>query len=303
MRNIVKNKDLIWVDITEPTEEDIEYLKNEFNLHPISLKNIIPTVKHPDIDVFAEYISIILRYPRNEENGGVQIHELDIVAGKDYLITNHYKPIKPLSYILEECLSSEKLKKEYMGSGSGTLLVFILNKFLKRILEKVDKIGEDVEFVEEKIFTEKEKEMVKKISYLKRRIASFWRAIDPQGAVFYSLKTAGANFFGPEYRHYFTDLFRIHKNIDNSLRAYKETVDALEETNHIMVNLKMNEIIKILTIFSVILLPLTLLASLWGMNTNFLPFSRNKFDFWLIVGLMLITIFGMLYYFKKKKWL
>ena len=303
MRNIIEYKNLIWVDIIKPTKGDIRYLQQEFKLHPLSLKNIIPSIRHPDFDIFHDYISIILHYPRNEEGGDVEIHELDIIVGKNYLITNHYTSIRPLNSLLKKCIKSEELKEEYMGKGSGHLLVFILNKFLKRILEKTDKISEDLYSAEKEIFVGEELEMVKKIAYLKRRIISFWRATEPQGEVFYSLKAIGPTFFGQEYRHYFSDLFRIYKRIDNSLRTYKETIKSLEETNHSMVNLKRNEIIKILTIFSVILMPLTLLASVWGMNTNFLPFNKSVFDFWLIVGLMLIISSGMLLYFRMKKWL
>lgn len=303
MRTVIEYKNLIWVDIINPTEEDIKYLGERFNLHPLTLRNIIPSIHHPDIDIFQDYISIILHYPRNEEGGVVQIYELDIIAGKNFLITNRYSIIKPLNYILDECLHSDAKKEEYMGSGSGTLLTAILHKYLNRIVEKVDKIGEDVELVEKSIFVEQERIMVEKISYLKRRIISFWRAMDPQNEVFYSLKILGTSFFGIEFKYYFSDLFRTNRRIDNILKTYKETIGSLEETNHILVNLKRNEIVKILTVFSVVILPLTLLASIWGMNTNFLPFSESKIDFWLIMGLMLAALFTMLFYFRKKKWL
>lgn len=303
MRKVIENKNLIWVDITEPTEEDIKYIKENFPIHELTLKTIIPSIHHPDLDVFENYISIILHYPRNEDGQSVQIYELDIIVGKNYLITSHYNQIKPLNFILEECLSSETKKGEYLGRGTDALLFYILNKFLKRILEKTDKIGEDVDSIEKIIFIEKEREMVKRISYLKKRILSFWRAIDPQEEVFNSLKSTGINFFGPESKHYFSILSRINKRIESSLRTYKATIESLEETNHILVNLKMNEVIKILTVFSVVMLPLTLLASIWGMNTNFLPFADKTIDFWLIMGLMFITLFIMLGYFRLKKWL
>lgn len=302
MRKIITYKDLTWIDI-KPTENDIEYLKKKFKLQPVSLKNIISPIFHPDFDIFQNYISIILHYPKNEDQGDVEIHELDIIAGKNYIITSHYVPINPLDYIWEKCKNSEKMKKEYMGNGSGHLLSFILSGFLKRILEKTDKIGENVSLMEKEVFTQNEEKMIKKISYLKRRIISFWRAIDPQSEVFYSIKTMGTSFFGQEYKHNFSSLFRINQRINHSLRTYKETIKSLEETSHSIVNLKRNEIMKILTIFSVILMPLTLLASIWGMNTNFLPFMQSSFDFWLIVGLMMTISIGMIIYFKYKKWL
>ncbi|MFH1894423.1 MAG: magnesium transporter CorA family protein [Patescibacteria group bacterium] len=303
MRNLIEFGEFKWVDIINPTDEDIAFAKKTFRLHPASLRKIIPAVMHPDFDVFPNHISMVLHYPRNEDQGGVEIHELDIIAGKNFLITNHYTPIKPVSTFFDECLSSEEQRKKYMEKGIGYLLFHVLNRFLRRVLEKTDKIGEDVAAIERGIFTEKEEKMVKNISYLKRRIISFWRAIDPQKQVFSCLETTGANFLGEEYKYYFSNLYSMDLRIDNSLRTYKETIESLEQTNHSMANLKRNDIIKLLTIFSVILMPLTLLASIWGMNTNLLPFMDTQTDFWLIMGLMAIVLISMLTYFKFRKWL
>ncbi|MFH1183273.1 MAG: magnesium transporter CorA family protein [Candidatus Moraniibacteriota bacterium] len=303
MRTLIEYNKLLWVDIVNPTEDDFAYLKDRFNLHPLTLRNVIPSIMHPDFNVFQDYISMILHYPRNEETGHVEIYELDIIAGKNFIITNHYQPIKPLSGIFDACANSSERRKECMGDGSGHLLFLILNRFLNRILEKTDKINEELHSVEKEIFTGEERKTVEKISYLKRRILSFWNVTNTQEEVFASLKTTGPAFFGQKYTHYFSNLLRIYKRIDNSIETYKETIESLEETNHSIVNLKRNEIMTILTLFSVIMLPLTLLASIWGMNTNFLPFMQSEFDFWMIVGLMSVVLFGMIIYFKYKKWL
>jgi magnesium transporter len=303
MRNTIRYDNLIWVDITEPTEGDIKYLKYKFKLHPLTLKNIIPSIHHPDLDIFKNYISIILHHPDSQNNSDIQIQEIDIIAGKNYLITNHHQKIAPLNDLFDKCSKSKTRKKEYMEKGTAVLLFSILNAILKRTLEKLDEVEDELDSIEKKMFFQKEREMVKVISHLKRKVISFWRITEPQETVFYSLKIIGANFFGQEFKHYFSDLFRVYQRIDNALRTYKETIGSFEETNHILVNLKMNEIMKILTLFSVILMPLTLLASIWGMNTNFLPFIKNPFDFWLIIGIMAITFSGMIIYFKIKKWL
>ena len=303
MRETIEYKNLTWVDIINPAEKDIKYLKNKFKLHPLTLKTIIPAFHHPDLDIFKNYIFLILHHPHTQENGEIQIQELDIIAGKNYLITSHYQKISPLSYIFNGCLKSELKKKENMERGTGFLLFIILNTFLKEKLAKIDRIEDEIDLVEKEIFLGKEKRMVREISYLKRKIIDFWRVIEPQRVIFESLKNIGSKFFGQEFGHYFSNLFRIHRRIENVLRTSKETIESLEETNHILVTLKMNEIIRILTLFSVILLPLTLLASIWGMNTNFLPFTKTPFDFWFIIGLMVITFSGMMIYFRIKKWL
>jgi magnesium transporter len=303
MRSTIRYNNLIWVDITEPTEGDIKYLKYKFKLHPLTLKTIIPSIHHPDLDVFKNYISIILHHPNSQNNSDIQIQEIDIIAGKNYLITNHSQKIALLNDLFNECSRSKTRKKEYMGKGAAVLLFSILSAILKRTLDKLDEVEDELDSIEKKIFSQKEKEMVRIISHLKRKVTSFWRITEPQETVFYFLKNTGANFFGQEFKHYFSDLFRVYRRIDNALRTYKETIGSFEETNHILVNLKMNEIMKILTLFSVILMPLTLLASIWGMNTNFLPFKESAIDFWLIVLLMVAVFWGMIIYFRIRKWL
>jgi magnesium transporter len=303
MRNIIEYKDLVWVDILEPSAVDLSYLKTKFNLHPLTLKNIIPSVPHPDFDFFPEYVFMTLHYPRNEEGGDVEIYELDIIAGKNFIITNHYKLIKPIDSIFKKCVESETHRQEYMQYGSESLLILLLNAFLGRLLQKVDEINKDTGLIEKSIFTANERVIIEKISYLKRRIITFWRAMEPQREIFNSLRSANNDFFSKEYRHHFTDLYRIYERIDNSLKTLKDTIEALEETNHGIINLKRNDTMKVLTVFSVVLMPLTLIASIWGMNTTFLPFRDVPLDFYIITGIMLVIFIIMLIYFRLKKWL
>lgn len=303
MRKAIKYKNLTWIDITEPTAEDIKYLKKNFKLHPLTLKALIPIVHYPDLDVFKNYLFLILHYPDSKKNGDVQSQELDIIAEKNYLITSHYHDIFPLNYFFERCSKSESDREKFMAKGAGFLLFSILNKFLKEVLKKIGKIENEIDEIEKEIFQEREKEMAKEISYLKRKIIDFWRIVEPQRTIFDSIPKPGARFFGDAFKPYFSILFHIQQRIENILKNSKETIESLEETNHILVTLKTNEIMRTLTIFSVILLPLTLLASIWGMNTNFLPFGKTSLDFWLIIGLMATVTFIMVSYFKNKKWL
>lgn len=302
MRRVIEYNNLIWVDIMEPAAEDIGYLENNFRLHPLTLKTIIPTIHHPDLEIFRNYIFIILHHPDSESKENMKIQELDIIAGKNYLITSHYQIIQPLNSVFEDCLKSLKMKEEYTRRGIGYLLFVILKQLLKGKLTKIDDIERGIDSAENEIFLGKEKESVKEISFLKRKIIAFWRIVEPQRLIFESLKTVAPKLFGQDFKHHYFVLSRIHREIEDTLRNSKETIESLERTNHILVTLRLDEVIKILTIFSAIILPLTLLASIWGMNVN-IPFAENPFGFWLIILLMLITIGATITYFKTRKWL
>lgn len=301
MRNIIEYNDLIWVDIIEPTVEDVEYLRNNFRLHPLTLKTIIPAIHHPDLEIFKNYIFIILHHPDSGKKESMEIQELDIIAGKNYLITSHYKVISPLNSIFEECLKSEKMKEDYLKRGIGYLLFVILKKFLREKLTKIDEVEREIDLVQNEIFLGKEKETVRKISLLKTKTLSHWRVVEPQRIIFDSLKSVAPKLLGQDFKHHYFVLLRINNEIEDAIRNSKETIESLERTNHILVTLRLDEVIKILTIFSAIILPLNLLASIWGMNTG-LPLANTTFGFWLIILLMLATLSATIIYFKFRKW-
>ena len=300
MRNIIEYNNLIWVDIVEPTEEDVEYLKNNFRLHPLILATLLPPIHHPDIEIFGNYLFIILHH-LVLNRGGMEVQELNIIAGKNFLVTNHYKIIQPLNSIFEECLKSEKAKMDYLKRGIGYLLFTILKKPLREKLTEIDEIEDEIDLLEKEILSAKERETVKKVSFLKTKILDFWRIIGPQKIIFESLKNTAPKLFGLDFQPYYFSLLRIYRAIEDTIKNLKETIESLEETSHILVTFNLNEIMKILTIFSAIILPLTLLASIWGMNTA-LPLAERPFGFWLIIFIMLITFGATVTYFKSRKW-
>lgn len=303
MKKIIKQNNLVWADIEKPSEEDIRFLKDRFKIHSLTAKTIIPAIHYPDLDPFRNYLFLILHYPHYKENKDIKILEFDIIAGKDFLITTHQEDIVPLRTLFDACCQSNVKRDETMGKGAGYLLFAVLNAFLKDVLEKINVVAADIDKLESSLFAGHEREMIKEISTLKMQIIDIWRIVEPQRMIFESLRATGVNFFGPDYKHYFGILNRTHRRIENGLKGAKETVEALEETNQILVSLKMNEIMKILTLFSVIFMPLTLLASIWGMNTNFLPFQKTDRDFEYVLIIMIATFAGMFFYFKHKKWI
>jgi len=147
--------------------------------------------------------------------------------------------------------------------------------------------------------------MVPLISSVKRKVIDLRRIVLPQKAVLESLKDEGKRFFGAHFSPFINDILGTYGKAENVLQEYKETIEAMEKTNESLLTTKTNEAIKILTIIATITFPLSLLASLWGMNTTFLPFVGTPFDFWKIIGLLgLVTILMitlLFFYFKKKK--
>ncbi|TSC97643.1 MAG: magnesium transporter [Parcubacteria group bacterium Greene1014_47] len=190
-----------------------------------------------------------------------------------------------------------------MEQGAPLLMYFLLHELWEDCGVKIQRIGKKLETIEESIFQGREKEMLREISFVKADVINFWKIARPQKGVVTSLRDTASESFGKEIAPYFSHLRNHWARATSNLIAYKETVEALEDTNNSLLSYKTNEIVRILTVFSVILLPLTLISQLFGMSTTSLPFAGKTYDFWIVIGMLLAAFLVTVGYFKSKKWL
>lgn len=303
MRNIVEHKGITWVDIQDPAPEDVEYLKETFGLHPIASGQLIPPSWTTKVEHFGSHLFLVLFVPNyNKQRKATRPRELDIICGRNFLVTSHYSSILPLKAVFDECALYEEKRQEHMGRAIGFLLYHMLHKILEDSSSKVLQVQKKLTFIEESVFEGKEKEMLKEISFAKTDIINFWRIVRPQKGVFSSLRDISSEFFGKETLHYFSHLRNHWARVMSTLISAKETIIALEETNNALLTDKTNEIVKLLTIFAVIVFPLTLISSIFGMNTKVLPLVGLPGDFWIVTAIMTVGTLAMIVFFRKKKW-
>ena len=303
MLKSVKSKTITWIDIQNPTEKDIDYLNKNFAFHPLVLSELIPPGHRPNVEYHGEYIFMVLYYPAlNKKNGLMERRELDIIVSKDYLITNHYKPIISLKALFDQVNLYKEAKKEYIQNSTGHLLHAILSGVLTTTLNQTEQLEESINHIEEEIFKGRERQMVSEISITKRTLIDVRRVLAPQGEIFSSLQTAGRDLWGKEVMPYLDDLRGVHNNIWNVVEEQRETLQSLAETNESLLSTKTNETMKLLTVIATITFPLTLLASIWGMNTP-LPFADHPQGFFIVMGLMGITtvVFGLLIFLRMRR--
>ncbi|XOB40807.1 MAG: magnesium transporter CorA family protein [Candidatus Nealsonbacteria bacterium] len=305
MKQDIKTSKFIWIDINKPSERDIKYLKKRFRVHPLILDELINPSPRPRAELHKNYVFMVLYYPMyNIETRETSSRELNIIISKKAIITSHNKVIPPLKTLFDSCKFQRQAQKTYLSEGTGQVLYYIINAFWKNCFKKIEKINERIDNIQKDIFSGKEKEMVLEISLVKTDIINFWRIIEPQKEIIESLLKEGLDFFGKPLLPYFSDILGTYERVSNALETNKETILALEDTNQSLLSTRINEIMKVLTIFSVILLPLTLIASIWGMNFPLsLPFANSSMGFWQVSGIMLITLVIMIFYFRKRKWL
>ncbi len=305
MRREIKSEKVIWTDIKNPKQEDVEYLRKEFNLCPIILKEYLPSIKRSKVEDFKSQLFIVIHFPIfNAQTRRTNSAELDIILFKDRIITSHKGNFFQLEKLFGDCLLHDHCRKYYLRKDAVFLLYQILDNLIDARMPMLDHISDHIEDIEEQVFNDNEEKMLKEISIVKRDIINFRRAIKPQRTVLESLARITPRFTDKNMSVYSQEVIGSNIKVWNNVENNKEMIEALEHTNESLLSHKLNETMKILTAFSVIMLPLTLIASVFGMNTVIgMPFIESPFGFWIIMVLMFITIVLSLIFFKFKKWL
>ena len=305
MRREIKTEKVSWMDIKNPKQGDLEYLRKKFNLCPLILKEYLPSIKRSKVEDFNDCLFVVIHFPVFDSKlRRTSSAELDIILFKDRIIPSHKGNFFQLEKLFGDCLMHEHCRKYYLRKNAIFLLYQILDNLIDARMPMLDHIADHIENIEEKVFNNEEEKMLKEISIIKRDIINFRKAIKPQRTVLESLARITPRFTIENMSAYSQEVIGSNIKVWNNVENHKEMIEALEHTNESLLSHKLNETMQILTAFSVIMLPLTLLASIFGMNVVMgMPFTDNPFGFWMIMVLMFVTIVLSLIFFKFKKWL
>ncbi len=234
--------------------------------------------------------------------GRLNAGELDMFVGADFLITIPNVRLQPVEYLFESCRASESLRDELFSKGPGYLLYKIVDDSFDYCFPMLRKVGNKLDRLEEDIFEGGAEEVVRDISNAKQEIINFRKIIRPQRSVLRDLERTKQRYLAQDLEIYFDDIVDASERIWDMLENYKEVVEALEDTNESVITHRLNNVLRVLTSVSVILLPLTLIASIWGMNVH-VPGDGTKGAFWIIMGVMLGVLVGLVGYFRRRGWL
>jgi magnesium transporter len=296
---------LRWVKIDHPGATEQAWLEENFHFHALDFEDVLSRNQRPKIDRYEDYLFIVLHFPVfDSSRGRLGTGELDIFVGPGFLITIPNQPLQPVEYLFERCRSKEELRDQLFSRGSGYLLYRIVDDGFDYCFPMLRKIGNKLDALEEEIFEGRSEEIVRDISNVKQEIINFRKVIRPQRPVLRDLERVKQRYLAPEIdlEIYFDDIVDAHERIWDMLENYKEVVEALEDTNESVISHRVNDILRVLTSISVIVLPLTLLASLWGMNVG-VPGEGDHAAFYAIVGAMVVLMVGMIAFFRRRRWL
>jgi magnesium transporter len=297
--------ELTWVNALSPDLEAAQSLAARFGWHPLDVEDIVSKRQRPKVDDYEDdgYLFVVLHFPVYDKTvQRLNAAELDVFIGHDYLVTIPNRELLPVTRLFGRCESDPIFREQLFRKGSGRLLYEVLDDLFDYCFPILDKIGHKLDTIEDDMFEGYAEDVVRDISNVKQEIISYRKVMKPARATLRGLERRIDRFLPEELELYFDDLNDAAERIWDQLDNYKEVVEGLESTNESVISHRQNTVLRLLTLISVTMLPLTLITSLFGMNVLF-PGASSGTAFWVIVIALVATLAGMVGFFRLKRWL
>lgn len=298
------NGSVTWIDVYKPTTEDVRILMEDYNISPDTAHDLqLPAYKEKIIS-YKDYIYLSLHFPALRHTNTDKIdQEVDFVVGKDFIITARYDSIDALERFSKTFELDSILNKKVMISHAGLTFYSMLNELYKAMSDEVDSLDDTLEELDRNLFKGKERTMVNKISEVNRNLISFNHLMFNHKSVLLSLKNSDSKLLGKDFSENITRILNQYYKIESDLVNNIEFVKELRYTNDSLLTAKQSETMKHLTMMAFVTFPLTLMTSMFGMNTRYMPIIGHDYDFFIIVFIMFVIAIMFFAFFKFKKWL
>lgn len=302
VKEIIKIGRLRWLHINEPTEEDFDEFENKYHFHQLDIEDCRQINQRPKVDIYDDYYFLILHFPVfDRQNLFIKPRELKVFWGEDFLITvgkTHWI----VDSMFKEAKEQEKNGVDFEIGTSDALLYAILEKLMTESVFILRKMGLELELINRELFSGKARRIIERLSVTRKNIIAINTMFKPQLRVFNKFESGKVEGYADNMEDYWGNILDYYNKMWDMIEDYGELIEGLSTTFDSMQTNKTNEIMKTLTLISSIILPLTFLTGLYGMNV-LLPMEKNGWAFWIIIVIMFVLGGGMAAYFKRRKWL
>ncbi|HOL47641.1 MAG TPA: magnesium/cobalt transporter CorA [bacterium] len=290
----------VWIDFFAPSSNEIKkILVDLFHFHHLTIEDLLVFTDHPKLDEYDDYLFGIFHsivYHENEMR--VATWEIDFYLGNKFIITNHLKPI----IFLPTLKNKFRNKNEIILKGPEFILQNLLLCMVESYFPVLNYIYKKLDETENEVFTVTQRDTINDIYKMKRNLSIIKRVLIPQMEIFETIDKLNLKYISEESKFYFNDILghleKINSMVDNYIDMAKSTLDA-----HLSISsYKMNQVMKTLTIITTIVMPLTLIAGIYGMNFEHMPELKMRYAYFVVLGVMLIIAIVLTTIFKKKKW-
>jgi magnesium transporter len=296
---------LTWVNVVAPDVATAQGLAERFGWHPLDVEDIVSKRQRPKVDDYVDegYLFAVLHFPfYDKQVQRLNAAELDVFIGHDYVVTIPNRDLHPVTRLFARCEDDERLREQLFARGSGRLVYEVLDDLFDYCFPILDKIAHKLDVIEDEMFEGRSQEVVRDISNVKQEIISYRKIIKPERTTLRVLERRVESFLPEELEEYFDDIVDAAERIWDLLDNYKEVVEALESTNESVISHRQNDVIRVLTVISATLLPLTFVTGVFGMNVLY-PGEGTHEAFWVIVVALVGIAAAALGFFRWKRWL
>jgi magnesium transporter len=296
---------LTWVNVVASDVSTAQELAERFGWHPLDVEDVVSKRQRPKVDDYEDegYLFAVLHFPVYDQAvQRLNAAELDLFIGHDYVVTIPNRELHPVTRLFARCEDDAAFRDQLFARGSGRLLYEILDDLFDYCFPILDKIAHKLDGIEDDMFEGRSEEVVRDISNVKQEIISYRKIIKPERSTLRMLERRVEHFLPEELEEYFDDIVDAAERIWDLLDNFKEVVEALESTNESVISHRQNDVIRVLTVISATLLPLTFVTGLFGMNVLF-PGEATHEAFWVIVAVLVATAAATLGFFRWKRWL
>jgi magnesium transporter len=303
MRTITHG-DITWHDCVNPSEEELQKLQKQYGFHELDIEDCLSEHERPKVEEYDTYLFIVFHIPyMNQKTGRILKEEVNIFLGQNFFVTLHWGNLPILDEVWKELANSEHRRKEYLQHGTGFFLYELMHHFFDNVFPLADSISKKLRTIEDQLFeSEEQVNLLRDIMTLKRNIITMRSILLPQRTLIATLEHKNRKFVSEELALYFDDILDAIERQWSLLETSKELSEALQDTHESWLSHKTNQVVKVLTLFSVTMLPLTVLTGLYGMNVP-LPYQQNP-DVFLGILIVMAGMLGvMIGYFARKRWL
>ncbi len=294
----------IWVDITDTSIHDVAALRRAYpDFHPLNLEDIMSPIERPKIDDQGDHLFIVLHFPLWDAKMRLsRPSEVDFFIGRGYIITVHDGVLKPLTQLLKQVVNDESVRRYLLDKSSGHTFYVILDKLVDYMFPILNRVDYNIRDIEERIFADEGMRLIRSIAEVRRDAISLRRIIRNQVPILDLIERMNNPIIVDELDEYFGDIVDHAKRARDIIDENVEVISGLGETADTLLNHRLNGVIRVLTVFSVIMLPLTLVSSIFGMNVD-LPLADHPHAFIYLNVLMIVLAVLMLIYFRMRRWL
>jgi magnesium transporter len=302
MIETIKIGRLLWSNIKTPTNEDFKNIESSYHFHPLDIEDCRESNQRSKIDIYDDYYFLILHFPNfDKQNKFIKPREVKVFWGEDYLITigkSHWA----VDNIFDEAMEQYQRGEDFEVGTSDAILYTILEKLMNESTYLLRKVGLELELINRELFGKSPAKIIERLSVTRKNIIVLNTMLKPQLRVFNKFESGKVQGFADNMEDYWGNILDYYNQMWDMTEDYGELIEGLSTTFDSLQTNKTNEIMKILTLISSIVLPLTFLTGIYGMNV-LLPLQEDNSAFWIIILIMFVIGGGMVTLFKKKKWM